>query len=232
MSNVNDTFNSLELTVVKDSENAHAFSFPCGIGLTTRVSSGILSFVLTVPEELNGTTKGLVGNFNRNITDDFMYPNGTVLSDGASDREIHEFGQTCKKSIFKLTFFFINLQFYTILLSKMNILLKSCMYIATSFHVLENCFCNDLFLGAISSEESLFSYPNGLNSSHFFHPDHMPSFVDEVVENASEEVLEACGDNIECIYDASQTGDISIGLETMIADTENQMDEAISGELE
>lgn len=96
VSNVNDTFNSLELTVVRDSESSHTFSFPCGIGLTTRVSSGIMSFVLTVPEELNGTTEGLVGNFNGNITDDFTYPNGTVLSDGATDREIHELGQACE----------------------------------------------------------------------------------------------------------------------------------------
>ena len=72
------------------------FSFSSGIGLTIRVSSGNLSFVLTVPEELNGTAQGLVGNFNGNDTDDFIYPNGTMLSDGVSDRESHHFGQACK----------------------------------------------------------------------------------------------------------------------------------------
>lgn len=96
VSMVNDTYNTLEVTAVRESESSHTFSFPCGIGLTTKISSGILSFVLTVPEEMNGTTEGLVGNFNGNITDDFIYPNGTVLSDGATDREIHTFGQACE----------------------------------------------------------------------------------------------------------------------------------------
>ena len=85
---------------MRESESSHDFSFPCGIGLTIRVSSGILSFVLTVPEELNGTAQGLVGNFNGNDTDDFIYPNGTVLSDEASDREIHHFGQACKLIVY------------------------------------------------------------------------------------------------------------------------------------
>ena len=52
--------------------------------------------------------------------------------------------------------------------------------------------------------------------------------MDEVVANASEEVLEACGDNVECIFDASQTGNISIGLETRQVEENNQMDQAIS----
>ena len=93
---VNETFNTLEVTVLRGRNNSFTFSFLCGIGLTTTVSSGILSVVLTVPEDLNGTTQGLLGNFNGNIIDDFMYPNGTVLTDGASDREIHDFGQSCE----------------------------------------------------------------------------------------------------------------------------------------
>ena len=93
---VNETFNTLEVTVLKGSNNSFSFSFPRGIGLTTTVTSGILSVVLTVPEDLNGITQGLLGNFNGNIIDDLMYPNGTVLTDGASDREIHDFGQSCE----------------------------------------------------------------------------------------------------------------------------------------
>ena len=48
------------------------------------------------------------------------------------------------------------------------------------------------------------------------------------MNSASEEVLDVCGDNLECIYDAAQTGDISIGLETMQADADNKIDQAIS----
>ena len=82
--------------------------------------------------------------------------------------------------------------------------------------------------GEIDPDESLFSYPEGLTAANFSYPDHIPAFLDEVVNSASEEVLDVCGDNLECIYDAAQTGDISIGLETMQADADNKIDQAIS----
>ena len=64
----------------------------------------------------------------------------------------------------------------------------------------------------------------------FSHPDHIPAFLDEVVANASPEVLAACGNNTECIFDASQTGEIGIGLETLAIDDNNRKDQAIAGE--
>ena len=41
-------------------------------------------------------TLGLAGNFNGNSMDDFVYQNGTMLGNDATDREIHFFGQSCK----------------------------------------------------------------------------------------------------------------------------------------
>ena len=76
-------------------------------------------------------------------------------------------------------------------------------------------------IGQITPEESLFKYPEGMSAEDFAHPEHIPEFLDEVVSTASIEVLTACGDSVQCIYDASQTGDISIGLETMVTSEVN-----------
>ena len=67
----------------------------------------------------------------------------------------------------------------------------------------------------------MFTYPEGNTALDFAFPDHIPQFLDEVVATASVNVLTACGDSVQCIFDASQTGDISIGLETMIINVAN-----------
>lgn len=85
-----------------------------------------------------------------------------------------------------------------------------------------------IILGLISPSESLFTYPEGLSSSNFSFPDHIPLFVDEVVANATAEVLAACGTNIRCIFDASLTT-LEIGIATMETDETNQEDQRISG---
>ena len=79
-------------------------------------------------------------------------------------------------------------------------------------------FC---FTGQITPEESLFTYPEGTSAEDYAHPDHVPEFLDEVISTATVEVLSACGDSVQCIYDASQTGDINIGLETMVTNEAN-----------
>ena len=91
------------------------------------------------------------------------------------------------------------------------------------------CFTHS-FTGEILSDDSLFVYPDGLGPGNYSHPYHIPAFLDEVVANASPEVLAACGNNTECIFDASETGDISIGLETMAIDDNSKKDQAIAGE--
>ena len=85
--------------------------------------------------------------------------------------------------------------------------------------------------GEILPDESLFTYPAGLGPGNFSHPYHIPAFLDEVVANASPEVLAACGNNTECIFDASETGDISIGLETMATNDINTNDQEQASKL-
>ena len=71
-------------------------TFSNGISVSVTLLSGILNAVAVLPEEFMGLTQGLLGNFNGNVTDDFIYPNGTMLDNDASDSMIYDFGLTCK----------------------------------------------------------------------------------------------------------------------------------------
>ena len=94
---VNDTHSSSPLVFFqRTSESSLLAAFSNGIAVTVSVSFGLLSFVASTPAELEGTASGLLGNFNGDVSDDLMYPNGTVLDIDAIDIMIHDFGQSCK----------------------------------------------------------------------------------------------------------------------------------------
>ena len=59
-------------------------------------SFDILSFVASIPQEYQGLTSGLLGNFNGESSDDLMYANGTVVELNSPYNVIHEFGQSCE----------------------------------------------------------------------------------------------------------------------------------------
>ena len=95
--NINDTnINSTLVSFERIDQNAIVASFNNDITITITLSMGILSSVNGIPEELQGTLSGLLGNFNDNNTDDFVYQNGTMLDSGATDAMIHSFGQSCE----------------------------------------------------------------------------------------------------------------------------------------
>ena len=73
------------------------FSNDVAINVTLRV--GLLSFVVLVPQNLlsNAVVNGLLGNIDGNSTNEFIYRNGTVLSDDTTDRILHTFGQSCNE---------------------------------------------------------------------------------------------------------------------------------------
>ena len=70
-------------------------TFSNGISVTVTLLSGLLNVVAVLPQDFMGLAQGLLGNFNGNDTDDFIYLNGTTLDNDASDRMIHSFGLTC-----------------------------------------------------------------------------------------------------------------------------------------
>ena len=66
--------------------------------------------------------------------------------------------------------------------------------------------------------------------ANFSNPDHMTTFLDEVVEGASNETRALCGDNAQCIFDATETGNMEIGLETLQTNQENVNDQIVACE--
>ena len=60
------------------------------------IAAGIPNFVLRMPQSFRGVTSGLLGNFNGDSNDDFIYPAGNRLRSEATDREIHSYGQACQ----------------------------------------------------------------------------------------------------------------------------------------
>ena len=54
-----------------------------------------------------------------------------------------------------------------------------------------------------------------MTAEDFSFPNHVPGFLDEVLAGASQEVVDVCGSDSMCIFDATQTGDLAIGIETM-----------------
>ncbi len=77
----------------------------------------------------------------------------------------------------------------------------------------------------------MFSYPEGTTATNFAFPDHIPDFLDEVVAAANVDVTEACGGNVQCVFDASQTGDLNIGRETMKINEANVVNRQEASEL-
>ncbi len=86
-----------------------------------------------------------------------------------------------------------------------------------------------MITGQVDASESLFTYPEGLTTEDFAVLDHDPPYLDEVVANASAEVRQMCGDNVECIFDSIETGDINIGVETMTIISQIDEDEMQAG---
>ena len=96
LGNVNDSISNDYVDITRTEANKITSSFFNGVSVTVTLSTGILNFMAALPHEFMGSTRGLLGNFNQNDTDDLVYPNGTTLSTEAGDRMTHLFGQTCK----------------------------------------------------------------------------------------------------------------------------------------
>ena len=58
----------------------------------------------------------------------------------------------------------------------------------------------------------------------------MPTFLNDVLDSASNETRDACGNNPECIFDATETGSMEIGMETLQANQENNNNQMIACE--
>jgi hypothetical protein len=68
-----------------------------GTGITVRDEKNHLIVTVVLADELFGKTKGLLGNWSGNTDDDWLLPNGTILTPPLTDEQIHfDFGVKCK----------------------------------------------------------------------------------------------------------------------------------------
>ena len=74
-------------------------SFVSGIGVAVKLKGGMLSFIVKLSETFRGKAQGLLGNFDGDSTNEFVYKNRTRISESSTDREIHNFGQSCEKHL-------------------------------------------------------------------------------------------------------------------------------------
>ena len=73
------------------------------------------------------------------------------------------------------------------------------------------------FSGQINQSQSLFTYAQNESVDTFAKPDFLPMFIENITWfNASveREARTRCGDDIECLFDAAATNDVSVGLVT------------------
>ena len=89
-------FGDNSVSVNQTSNNTVAVAFMTEITLEISAQVGLLSFVVVLPEQFLMQARGLLGNFDENSTNEFVFRNGTMIPDSSRDREIHTFGQSCE----------------------------------------------------------------------------------------------------------------------------------------
>ncbi|KAK3597086.1 hypothetical protein CHS0354_022093 [Potamilus streckersoni] len=80
--------------------------FSNGISFNVSVGVRMLSVSVVLPTEFKGRTRGLLGNFDGNPDNDFMFDNGTILSSNISERQIFNYGQTWEVNATKSVFIY------------------------------------------------------------------------------------------------------------------------------
>ncbi|KAL3837657.1 hypothetical protein ACJMK2_023003, partial [Sinanodonta woodiana] len=80
--------------------------FSNGISFNVSVGVRMLSVSVVLPTVFKGRTKGLLGNFDGNPDNDFMFENGTILSPNISERQIFGYGQTWELNAMKSVFIY------------------------------------------------------------------------------------------------------------------------------
>ena len=86
------------------------------------------------------------------------------------------------------------------------------MYQITSVHT----------LGQITEAESNFTYEPSENVTSFSNTSHIPPFLDEIVTGlmGNSTLMAVCGNNVECLFDFDQTGNIEVGMAAMTVESE------------
>ena len=164
-----ENLNSLELNglILYISAERYFIQFLNGINIEIKLTAEHDAFLIitTVPDKFKSKTRGLLGIFDNDISNDFALPDGSVLVLNASDdREIYtKFGEQWK----------------------------------------------------LNANNTIFSYLDGFSITNFINASFVPTFVSDgiVFENFALEELakQQCGNNTNCLFDISTTGEQSMG---------------------
>ncbi len=95
LTNVNDTVMGVNTMLTRSSVDTIVVLFQSSISVDVSLRAGALTATPAIPPVFNGTLTGLLGNFDDDDTNDFIYRNGTIASNDISDREKHIVAQTC-----------------------------------------------------------------------------------------------------------------------------------------
>ncbi|XP_059173167.1 LOW QUALITY PROTEIN: uncharacterized protein LOC131953811, partial [Physella acuta] len=80
--------------VIRQQNGSLKVSFSESVGVTITLSYGFLEAYVSLDKKYQNMTRGLLGNFNYIKTDDFIFPNGTTLTDKSSERQLLHFVQS------------------------------------------------------------------------------------------------------------------------------------------
>ena len=88
------------------------------------------------------------------------------------------------------------------------------------------CLLINFALGQITSVESIFTYKVGESVNTFSDPNHVPPFLDEILSSlmGNSTLTDVCGDNVECLFDFAQTGDVEVGMVAIAIENETAME--------
>ena len=72
-------------------------TFHLGWRLDVGLQQRMFAFVITVPDSAQGNTRGLLGTYTNDVSDDLTLPDGSQLALPQTTENIHyRFGQQCK----------------------------------------------------------------------------------------------------------------------------------------
>ncbi|XP_052772238.1 uncharacterized protein LOC128211461 isoform X1 [Mya arenaria] len=89
-----EEYDSTTLSISNNNGSARVFFKNTGIMLDIGVGVEMLSLSTTVPSTYANITRGILGNFDGDPSNDLKFPNETILNSSSSEREIFFYGQT------------------------------------------------------------------------------------------------------------------------------------------
>ena len=87
------------VTVIRGNGTSLSVAFSSGVLITARAENGFLSsFAVVLPDTFRGNAEGLLGNFDRNPTNDLVPKSGSssLLTNDTAERIYSVFGLSCK----------------------------------------------------------------------------------------------------------------------------------------